>query len=400
MSINRRAGPTSVGYRSGAFQALCSLSLAASGQLVLPGFFAGVTLACASPEAVPTHAAALSETRPPWRVEVYVWQRHVHAGVLSSMASVSAGGHVQRFNVLAAELAGGGAQPRVTPIDLRPYAALAEDQQLGHCVGVSQALSVRVASLRGSLRDHDTVLQALARALLDARRRALAAGLRPSELQVDFDATRGQLADYARWLIALKAALPDGPLTFTALPDWLRSPDFAGLARAADGFVLQGHALPDRAGPRTLCDPRAARRAAAAADTFGVPFRVALPTYSYGVARDARGRLVGVLAEGAAPRWPEGTRVEELRAEPADMLALAKALASAGHRHLRGLLWYRLPVPGDVRAWPLTTFLADLVEGRDRHRDGDAILGVTRCMQIAGRAIATTQPQRAPSEAS
>ena len=127
--------------------------------------------------------------------------------------------------------------------------------------------------------------------------------IKPVELQIDYDCATAKLGDYRAWLAVVQNRIAPLPVTITALPTWLDSPAFVALAAAATNYVLQVHSLTkpeDINTPFLLCDPVAARRAVARAGEIGVPFRVALPTYTYIVAFNAAGKFIGLSAE--APR--------------------------------------------------------------------------------------------------
>jgi len=187
-------------------------------------------------------------------------------------------------------------------------------------------------------------------------------GIQLSELQIDFDCAESKLAGYQTWLTALRASVRPIPLVFTALPVWLRHAEFTGLARAADGFILQVHSLERPTSPVasfTLCDPMRAREWAKQASAVGVPFRIALPTYGYDVAFSSQGKFLGLEAE-ASREWPAGTRLLVVEANPSEMCRLAAEWATYRVPNYNGVLWFRLPVPNDGHNWPLPTLLAVL----------------------------------------
>jgi hypothetical protein len=107
----------------------------------------------------------------------------------------------------------------------------------------------------------------------------------------------------------------------------------------------------------------AARRAVERAARLGRPFRVALPTYGYVVAFDAQGRFVGLSAEGPALSWPAGTTAREIRANPALMADLVAGWSRDRPEWFQGLIWYRLPVPGDRLNWAWVT-LTNVMAGQ------------------------------------
>jgi hypothetical protein len=81
-------------------------------------------------------------------------------------------------------------------------------------------------------------------------------------------------------------------------------------------------------------------------------FRVALPAYGSRVRFDEIGRPIAVESEMLVDA-AEDADASELRAEPADVAALLRALTADPPPHWNGIAWFRLPVAGDQRAWTL-----------------------------------------------
>ena len=290
----------------------------------------------------------------PWTQEIYVWQRQAGPEVASALQEAKP--FADGFNVLAAEVAWSGGRPVVSRF-APDYASLA---RLGKPVG----LSLRIGPFPGPFAADDATAKSLAALAASLLAEARAASLTPSELQIDFDCAEAKLAGYRVWLGVLRPAVGKTPLIFTALPVWLgHAAEFAALAHAADGFILQVHSLDRPASPDapfTLCDPARALAWAAEAGRVGVPFRVALPTYGYRVAFDAGGKFFALAAEGPAPDWPAGTQVRVARADAPALARLEQALAAAPPPHCAGVIWFRLPVAGDRLNWDGTTLAAVL----------------------------------------
>ncbi len=232
---------------------------------------------------------------------------------------------------------------------------------------------VRVRGVRGAVEPKGKVFEALQGTLGSLRSQATRAGIKLEEVQVDFDCPTSRLRGFADLLTALRRILPGERWTFTALPAWLRSRDFSVLARAADGYVLQVHSFEtggaaERRPPTTLCDPVRARQAVERAARLGMPFRVALPTYSYRLVLDAQGGLIAAAAEGAPleqAQPPPGGGVRRLEAEPKALAALITGWKAERPASLQGVVWYRLPVPDSDRLnWPPPT-LAAVMAGRE-----------------------------------
>jgi hypothetical protein len=144
-----------------------------------------------------------------------------------------------------------------------------------------------------------------------------------------------------------------------------------------DEAVLQVHAVQNPVAG--LFDPVLAERwARAFAARSSPPFRLALPAYGARVGFDAEGRAVGVESE--TPRVVGGVRQEELYATPQQVAQLLAAMTKATPPNLRGIVWFRLPLPEDRRAWSLATLRA-VIDGHSlqahievvQRRSGNAV---------------------------
>jgi len=280
--------------------------------------------------------------------EAYVWQRAWTQSVRDAVAAAP-----MPLTALAAEMAWQGGETQVVRVAV-DYALLAEKKQ-------PVAVAVRVGPFRGPF-TKETAPVGLAQSALAAAR---AGGVEPSELQIDFDCATSKLDGYRIWVEAIRAAVKPTRVTITALPSWLGSSDFVGLAGACDGYVLQVHSL-EKPGhvddAMTLCDTGKARTWIRQADHIGRPFRVALPTYGYHVAFGNDGGFLALAAEGPAPLWPATVTVKPLRSDPVDIAALVSDLLGRPPMHMTGLIWYRLPVAGDTLNWAYPT-LARVMRG-------------------------------------
>lgn len=316
-----------------------------------------LVLSLVLPFAACEHPAARSTA--PLAHDVYVWQRAHTAPVADAIRT-----HAEAFHsvvALAAEVSWtkspAGPTPAITRVPL-DWPALASAPRVG--------LALRLNAHSGPFARDDASARTLVHLAHTLLADAEAHGVRLTELQIDFDAATGKLAGYREWLIALRAAVAPLPLVFTALPAWLASSEFSTLARATDGFVLQVHSLARPAridAPFTLCDPAAALTAIDRAARFGVPFRVALPTYGYTLAFAPDGRFAGLSAEGPQPAWRDNFTLREVRAEPAPLAALVRTLGDGHQAALTGIIWYRLPLSGDHLNWSWPT-LAAVMAGR------------------------------------
>jgi len=186
-----------------------------------------------------------------------------------------------------------------------------------------------------------------------------AAGVKAGGVEIDFDCPASRLGEYAKLLAAVKAKLPaDATLSVTALPSWLGSPGLDAVLAQSDEAVLQVHAVSDPA--HGLFDPKQARTwIDAFAKATGKPFRVALPAYGSALVVDAQGNRVGVESEAGLPQ--PGTRLE-LFADPVAVAGLVREIKHDAPAHFSGFVWFRLPLPGDRRAWPLATISAVIAD--------------------------------------
>jgi hypothetical protein len=258
---------------------------------------------------------------------------------------------------LAAEVDWSNGSPLVTRMAV-DYDAL---KRAGRPVGIA----LRIAGYAGPFRPDDAVslqLQTLARELIETARKQ---GITIAELQIDFDCAASKLGGYRVWVRAIHDAVKPVPVRITVLPSWMEEGDFGSLAREAGGFVLQVHSTerPRDDDGMKLCDPARAAEWVERAAKFGVPFRVALPTYTYLIAFDKGGNLAGISAEGPVATWPAGVRFRYLRADAAGLSGLVRKWTGNRPANLTGVIWYRLPVETDTMNWRWPT-LAAIIDGR------------------------------------
>jgi hypothetical protein len=285
-----------------------------------------------------------------------VWQRAWNEPVVEAISRH--GADFNRLAVLKAEVSWKDKQPELirVPVD---YPALA------HC-GRPVGLALRIGPYAGpfaSTNQTGVYLIDLAASILAE---AVSNRVHACELQIDFDCADSKLAGYRVWVQAIRRRVAPVPVVITALPSWLNQATFASLVAAADGYVLQVHSLEaprNASAPFTLCDPAAARRAVERAGSFGIPFRVALPTYGYTVAFDKVGGFVGLSAEGSARNWPEGAQLREVRTDPVEMGQLIRGWTTNRPSLMQGVIWFRLPTSADTLnlRWPA---LASIMAGR------------------------------------
>lgn len=267
----------------------------------------------------------------------YIWQRvwtPAHRGVLANSH-----GLFHQLRVLAAQL-----QPGEGWFDA--HVDLQDLQIDGRSVRPVIRLDGRLPAL-----DAAQIAQRSARIVSDWR----AAGVQVDGIEIDFDCPSARLPEYAKLLTAVRAALPhDVQLSITALPDWIDASGLPDLLAVADEAVLQVHAVRDPA--QGLFDAeKAAQWIARFAERTSKPFEVALPAYGSALVFDRSGQRVGVESEAGIAQAGER---QELNADPAAVAALLRKLEAAPPAHFHGIVWFRLPLPGDRRAWALSTITA------------------------------------------
>ena len=296
--------------------------------------------------------------------EVYVWQRAWTPPVREAVLT-----HATNFSetaVLLAEVSWRNETPQVARADV-DFPTLAK-------ANGPVGLVLRVGPYNGALSQNKSAVNFLAALAASLVAEARTNGVEPAELQIDFDCAESKLDDYRGWLSVVQRRVAPLPVTITALPDWLDSPAFAKLAAMSTNYVLQVHSLtkPTEINSRfALCDPAAAKRAVARAGEIGVPFRVALPTYTYIVAFDAGGKFFGLSAEPERV-WPAGTQLREMSSDPLAMSSLVQFWRTNCPATLRGVIWYRLPVAADNLNWRWPT-LAAIVAGREPRESFHAV---------------------------
>lgn len=198
--------------------------------------------------------------------------------------------------------------------------------------------------------------------LRDLLKRWDAGGSAFTGVEIDYDCGSDRLVDYARRLRQLRLGLPrDVALSITALPSWMGADALDDVLAATDQAVLQVHAVSNPS--LGLFDAERAEswvRRFALRDTK--PFLIAVPAYGSRIGLDEAGRLVAVEnempVENVAP-----ADAREIHVEPADVALLLRRLDDDPPPRWRGVVWFRLPVRGDRRAWTLVA-IRDIVAGR------------------------------------
>lgn len=278
--------------------------------------------------------------------QLYIWQRQWRPAHAEALARTRAEFSTLRVLALQAQPQEGWTRARIDPAmlkaDGRPIIAVVRlDGQLPQLDG---------PAIHGQIQ----------RLLSDWQ----AAGLAVMGVEIDHDCASARLPAYAELLTELRQELPAQlKLSITALPAWLVSPQLEQLLSSVDSSVLQVHAVSNPA--QGLFAPQTALRwAQAYAARSPKPFYLALPAYGVGLIETDSG---APLVESEAALNSRAPR-RELQAEPRQVASLIRALQAAPPRQLAGLIWFRLPLAGDRRAWPLRTLQA-VASGRPLRAD-------------------------------
>ncbi len=298
-------------------------------------------------------AACGQDASGPLPQEAYVWQRDWTPAVRASVRQASK--DFSGLIVLAAEVDPRSQPPQVARVPLDTTAL----KGFGKAVGAA----IRVHTFQGLFANDPKTVEFLQGLIRSVKAEARAKGISLSEIQIDYDCPESKVEDYTFLLTTLRKTAAPVRLTLTVLPTWLFwRHEFRNLIEAADGYVLQVHSLkpPEWVveGDILLTEPETAKGVVKQAASYGHPFRVALPTYSYQAAFDAGGHLIGLLAEGPLLSFAEGSTVRTARSDPAAMAALVRDWTRERPKELTGILWYRLPVEGDRRNWTWPTLRA------------------------------------------
>lgn len=273
---------------------------------------------------------------PPLDQQLYVWQRQWTPAHDAALRESRADFSTLRVLALQAFPNAGWSRARIDPVLLRHD---------GRPV-------IAVVRLDGQLKalDQEEVTAQIRQVISDWQGQ----GLNLAGVEIDHDAGNARLPSYREFLAHLREALPTSlPLSITALPSWLDSRELPALLSTVDSSVLQVHAVSDPR--RGLFDADQARQWAKAWSRVTTkPFYLALPAYGVALLPSTDGAPV-VESEVTLER--EGLR-RELLADPQSLRTLGTQLRADPPEHLAGLIWFRLPLANDRRAWSLTTLRA------------------------------------------
>jgi len=182
------------------------------------------------------------------------------------------------------------------------------------------------------------------------------AGVKVAGVEIDYDSPRSQLPLYQVWLKQLKTNLPpELPLRITALPDWLLAGEFPELLSTVDGITLQLHSiLSPEQGLFDIDVAKAWVRQLLVWEPKS--FDIALPAYHSALIASPN-RKSGYVVESEVPIASKGER-REMYVDPASVAEFLDWLQQTQPEGLANVVWFRLPLPQDKRAWPLPTLQA------------------------------------------
>jgi hypothetical protein len=277
--------------------------------------------------------------------DVYIWQRHWTPAVRDALAQSR-----DVFTGVRVLVAQAGRDGRWATSDVKPRDFDGDPRPL-------------IAVVRYDGAGDPPDVAKLDAFLLDLLERWRAVGHPFAGVEIDYDCGKKSLADYASRLRELRRTLPPGvALSVTALPAWIGSRGLDSIIDATDETVLQLHALGKW--PDGLFDQYAALAWTRdfAREHARKPFRVSLPAYGYRVRFDTRGNAYAVEAEMPV----DAASIDDARefvVEPRKVAGALLALEADPPPLWRGVVWFRLPVEGDERAWTLAA-MRDVIAGR------------------------------------
>lgn len=293
-------------------------------------------------------AAEATTLRAPLSQEVYIWQRQWRPA--NQTALVQSQGVFQGLRILALQ-----AHPKPNGADI--WFEVAVNHAWLQADPRPKIAVVRLDGQFTHLNDEE-VINKINQVLATWQ----AKGTHIAGVEIDHDSANSKLPAYRDFLKKLKAQLPaELKLSITALPAWLSSADFPALFSSIDELVLQIHSVSD---PRLgLFDAEQGWQwVQQLSKISAVPYLIALPAYGSAVISTASGYKV----ESETPlrdQRQSANAVQELMADPQMLQAFVQKLQNQTDEKLKGIIWFRLPLEGDKRVWPLSTLIAVAQQG-------------------------------------
>jgi len=283
--------------------------------------------------------------------EIYIWQRDWRPELSASVERIAQTGN--GFKVLTGDL-------RAENERIGFSKAPVTWEYLVHKGKVTVDVRMRTGLARFFAREDTSAIAAyLARNVDAVIEEAKAAGVDIAGVELDYDCPSGKIKDFARFIRTIRPHLKGRPLSVTALPSWLDSPDCQDLFNAADQYVLQLHSFepPKNGDSRHYIFPDdKALGYFKRAVSFRRPFYVSLPTYGYEVAYGKDDEFVGLRAESGVQYYGEGIKRSMVFSDPAAIVKFLDAVSRVPSEHFAGVCWFRLPVASDRFNWDMAAF--------------------------------------------
>lgn len=174
-------------------------------------------------------------------------------------------------------------------------------------------------------------------------------------IELDLDWPTSKLKLYIQLLQSLKTKLPeDIELNITMIPDWMRSPVFPQLTEQIPNPVLQIHSV-DNPQVGLFTTQNAFAYIQKMNRLTHHDFYIALPTYGLKIQATPTGNIYAIEGEND---FKSGNFGKELYSDPQQVRSLINSLQENTPSHLKGIIWFRLPIANDKRNWSLDTWRA------------------------------------------
>ncbi|MDF1664308.1 MAG: DUF3142 domain-containing protein [Planctomycetota bacterium] len=280
----------------------------------------------------------------------YVWQRRWDSSMQKALQDAPK--EISSLNILAAELT---------------WTRKGENHHLIHVPWKNDwisakrkvFLSLRIGEYSGSFSRQSKASQIVLSSVDAILSRAENGKRGIAGLQLDFDCPSSKLHGYRKWILMIQDHYPGLSLSITSLPTWLKERAFSRLINSLDHFVLQVHSFQRPRNSKqdlTTCPSKKALEWVEEAASIEKSFFVALPTYSYLVHFNEKGRFQSLSADANLKRRPSNGSSRLVRSNSEELAALVRVWERSRPRNLKGLIWYRLPSPQDQMNWPIETF--------------------------------------------
>lgn len=291
---------------------------------------------------------------------VYIWQRDWDKEVEASIKAIQP--KVNHFIVLGGDFKYNDGKIFINPVDIHWSALSQKNAQITLVFRMNTGTGELLRAGKTEL-IAERIKNALEINVASAQKQHISI----SGFQFDYDCPTSKLADYAGFLQSIKQQLPGYELSITALPTWLKSPDFKDLIGKTSYYVLQLHSFEI---PRTIDQMKGiflkenAIEYLQSGSRLNHPFQISLPTYGYEIAFNETGKFLGLRA-GASPA-ARGSKVQYITkmTSPDEILVFLKKLKGINLKNFNGICWFRLPKDSDEFNWDIQTLKAMLEERR------------------------------------